>query len=457
MDQLQSTVTEAIRLRDFPTLRLELKRIPPSVLAELIKEMPEDMRIFVFRCLPRELAADAFEYLSLDGQEELLKSLGQRRVSEILNEMAPDDRTSLLDELPGNVTIHLLQLLNPEERAIAIKLLGYRQGSVGRLMTTDYISLHPNWSVTRSLDHIRMNGKDSETLSMVYVVDEKGLLIDDIRIRKLLLSPLERPIFELMDHIFISLKATDDQEKAVEKIRTSDLTALPVTDTEGVLIGIVTIDDLLDVAEREATEDIQKFGGLQALDEPYMTISLFRMVKKRASWLVLLFIGEMFTATAMGYFEGEIAKAVVLALFIPLIISSGGNSGSQAATLVIRAMALKEVTIRDWWHVFNREIFIGFLLGLILGSIGFLRISVWSFFTDIYGEHWAGIAVTLGLALIGIVLWGTLIGSMLPFILRIFKLDPAASSAPLVATFVDVTGLIIYFGVATWVLSGTLL
>jgi len=260
-----------------------------------------------------------------------------------------------------------------------------------------------------------------------------------------------------MDNSFVALGAADDQETAVEAMRRSDLTALPVTDENGVLIGIVTVDDILDVAAEETTEDIQKLGGSEAFDEPYLQIALTRMVRKRAGWLVILFLGEMLTATAMGFYEAEIEKAVVLALFVPLIISSGGNSGSQAATLVVRAMALGEIALRDWRRVMRREVFSGFILGAILGTIGFSRIAAWSAFSNVYGEHWFLIALTVGVALVGIVLWGTLSGSMLPFILRRFGLDPASSSAPFVATLVDVTGLIIYFTTAMFILRGTLL
>jgi magnesium transporter len=260
-----------------------------------------------------------------------------------------------------------------------------------------------------------------------------------------------------MDRRFVALKATEAQEDAVEVFKREDRTALPVTDTQGVLIGIVTVDDALDVAERSATRQMQRVGGSEALDEPYMEIALGRMVKKRAGWLIVLFLGEMLTATAMGFFEREIARAVVLALFVPLIISSGGNSGSQASTLVIRAMAVGELRIKDWWRVVRREAVSGLLLGLILGAIGFLRISLWSMFSTIYGPHWALVAATVGLALVAIVLWGTLVGSMLPLILRKLGFDPATSSAPFVATLVDVTGLVIYFSVGLVVLRGTLL
>lgn len=453
----QERSENAIATRNFTELRDSLVHLPAFEIGSLMCEMPAQNRVLAFRVLPRELAADAFEYLPFDIQQELLRSLGQEEVAEILDEMAPDDRTVLLDELPGTVTHQLLNLLNPDERRIAVQLLGYEEDTIGRLMTPDYVRLRSDWTVQHALEHIRRYGHDSETLNLVYVVDDNGKLIDDIRIRKLLLAPPGASVADLMDDTSISLKATDDQETAVEAMRRSDLTALPVTDSDGVLIGIVTIDDILDVAQEEATEDIQKFGGMEALDEPYLKIAFSRMVRKRAGWLVILFLGEMLTATAMGFFEKEIEKAVVLALFVPLIISSGGNSGSQAATLVIRAMALTEVTLRDWWRVMRREVFTGLALGTILGTIGFLRISLWSAFSNMYGEHWLLVALTVGISLIGIVLWGTLSGSMLPFILRRAGLDPATSSAPFVATLVDVTGLVIYFAVAIVVLQGTLL
>jgi magnesium transporter len=298
---------------------------------------------------------------------------------------------------------------------------------------------------------------DSETMSMVYVIDRKGKLVDDLRLRQILLAPRKMHVSDLMDSRFVSLKASDHRTKAVEAFKATDLNALPVTDTEGILIGIVTVDDILDVAEEEATEDIQKIGGTEALDEPYLKSAIPHMVRKRASWLVILFLSEMLTATAMGTFEAEIAKAVVLSIFVPLVISSGGNSGSQASTLIIRAMALGEVRLRDWWRVMRRELLSGLSLGVILGCIGFIRITVWALFFHAYGPYWLLLALTVGLALIGIVMWGSLAGSMLPFLLRRLGVDPATSSAPFVATLVDVSGLIIYFTVAAAILRGTLL
>jgi len=447
----------AVRARDFSQLRDRVRNRPPADVAALLGDLGVEDQVVVFRVLPRKTAAATFEYLSLDAQETLLKAMAQEDVAGLLNNMAPDDRTMFLEELPAPVTRQLLALLTPEERTVAVALLGYPENSVGRLMTPHYVAVREEWTVQAVLDYIRTHGQDSETLNVIYVVDENGALIDDIRIREFLLtSPVNR-VADLMDRRFVALKATDNQETAIAAFREYDRSALPVTDTAGMLIGIVTIDDVLDVAEARATQEIHRIGGSEALDEPYMRIAFSGMIRKRAGWLTALFLGEMLTATAMGAFEAEIERAVVLALFVPLIISSGGNSGSQASTLVIRALALGEVGLSDWWRVMRREFAAGLSLGAILGSIGFFRISVWSAFSNVYGEHWLLVAITVGLALIGIVLWGTLIGSLLPFVLRRLGFDPATSSAPFVATLVDVTGLVIYFSVAMVVLRGTLL
>jgi len=314
-----------------------------------------------------------------------------------------------------------------------------------------------DWTVQHVLDYVREYGRDRETLNFVYVVDDHGKLTNDVRIREFLLRRLTAKVSEIRDRNFVALNATDSQQDALNVFRKYDRAALPVVDSNGVLVGIVTSDDMLDVAEKEATEDIQKLGGSAALDAPYLNIRFPQMIRKRAPWLVILFVSEMLTATAMGFFQDEIARAVVLALFVPLIISSGGNSGSQATTIVIRAMALGEVMLRDWWKVMRREVFSGLTLGIILGTIGFLRIAVWSTAFHLYGPHWPLIGLTIFISLIGVVMWGTLSGSMLPFALRRAGLDPAAASAPFVATLVDVTGLIIYFMVALLILRGTLL
>lgn len=450
-------VASLIRTGDLTRLRNDLTQWRPPELAEMLAALRPDDQVIAFRILPRRLAAAVFEYMAPTNQRALVKAMGQEDIGDLLNHMSPDDRTLLFSELPANVTKQLLALLTPTERAEAVTLLGYELGTVGRLMTPHYIAVKEDWTVQQVLDYVREHGHDSETLNVIYVVDDAGVLIDDIRIREFLVVPTTKRVSDLMDRRYVTLKATDTQTSAVEVFRREDRTALPVTDTAGVLIGIVTVDDVFDVAEESATREFQLFGGSEALDAPYLAISPIRMVKKRAGWLVFLFLGEMLTATAMGFFEQEIARAVVLALFVPLIISSGGNSGSQASTLVIRALAVGQLKLMDVFTVLRRELFSGFALGCILGAIGFLRIAIWSAFSNLYGPHWLLVATTVALALIGVVLWGSLVGSTLPFVLRRLGFDPAASSAPFVATLVDVTGLVIYFSVGFVVLRGTLL
>jgi magnesium transporter len=455
---LQPEIQNMIDARNFTALRELFADWPPVDIAEVMLDLPENERVILFRILPTALAADVFEYLEVDTQQELLKGMAHEQVGAILNEMSPDDRTALLEELPSAAARQLIQILSPEERRVATALLGYPEDSVGRLMTPDCVAVHEDWSVKEVLDYVREHGQDSETLNVIYVVDERGKLIDDLRIREFLLKPLATKVADIRDQNFVALHVTDTQEEALNVFRKYDRSALPVVDSTGVLVGIVTTDDMLDVAEEEATEDIQKIGGLEALDEPYSTISLPRMVKKRASWLVLLFLGEMLTATAMQGYNSEIEKAAILAMFLPLIISSGGNSGSQATTLVIRALAIGELKLRDWFSVVRREVQSGILLGLILGAIGFIRIALWrELHIFDYGPHHWLVAGTVAIALVGVVLWGSLAGAMLPFLLKLCGLDPAAASAPFVATLVDVTGLLIYFNVALFVLRGTLL
>jgi magnesium transporter len=455
---LEPEIKSLIDARNFTALREVFREWPTADVAEVILDMPEDEQVIIFRVLPHALAADVFEYLDFDAQEKLLHAMAHEQVGAILNEMSPDDRTALLEEMPSAAARQLIRLLTPEERQVATALLGYPEGSVGRLMTPDFIAVHEDWTVQQVLDFVREHGQDSETLNVIYVVDDRGKLIDDLRIREILVRPLTAKVSEIRNDTFAALKVNDSQEAALNVFRKYDRVALPVIDSNGVLVGIVTSDDMLDVAEAEATEDIQKLGGMEALDEPYTTIPFLRMVKKRATWLIILFLGEMLTATAMQGYNSEIERAAILAMFLPLIISSGGNSGSQATTLVIRAMALGELRLRDWFRVVRKELLSGLSLGLILGTIGFFRITLWQYLHIFdYGKyHWL-VALTVGAALVGVVLWGTLSGAMLPFLLRRCGLDPAASSAPFVATLVDVTGLVIYFNVALFILRGTLL
>ena len=363
-------IRELIELGDLATLRESLNRWFPADLAELALALPREERIEVLRLLEPKRAAETFAYLDLDTQQRLLGVYSSDESKFVLNEMAPDDRTALLAELPADLAERFINLLDLEERTVARALLEYREDSVGRLMTPDYLVVRREWTMRHVLDHIRAHGRDRETLNVIYITDQNNKLVDDLRIREILLAPLHAHVSDLMDNQVVSLSVTDGRKKAVEVFAKYDRVALPVVDTQGRMAGIVTLDDVLDVAAQEATRDLQKFGGLEALDDPYMSTPLTAMIRKRASWLVVLFVGEMLTATAMGFFEKQIARAVVLALFVPLIISSGGNSGSQAATLIIRALALGEVSLKDWWRVMRREIFAGLFLGCILARSG---------------------------------------------------------------------------------------
>lgn len=454
---LKPELADLIAKREFNKLREILVEFAPVDVAEILADLSPEDKAVLLRILPHQLAADTFEYISHEDQEALLQALGTEEVAQILNDLAPDDRTALLEEMPAVATQKLLNLLSPAQRKIASELLGYPKNSIGRLMTPDYVAIQQSWRVDDVLAHLRKVGTDRESLNHLYVVDDRGRLVDWVRLKNVVVSDPQTPVVELLEGQPVVLRAIDDQESAVETFRKYDFTMLPVVNSQDVLVGVVTVDDVLDVAEEEATEDIQKLGGMEAVDGPYLKIALFTMIRKRAGWLALLFLGEMLTATAMGYFEDEIARAVVLALFVPLIISSGGNSGSQATSLIIRAMAVGDVNLRDWWRVLLRELVTGFALGAVLAVIAMLRVLLWPSRQQLYGEHYMLIAVAVACSLVGVVLFGSVVGAMLPFLLRRCKFDPAVSSAPLVATLVDVTGLVIYFTIAYQILHGTLL
>ncbi len=451
-------IRELIEKRNFSALQRIFQDWLPVDLAELISDLPEDEQAILFRLQPKGLATETFEYLDFDSQQNLLKALTKKHVSQILNSMSADDRTALLEELPGPVAQELLKLLSFKEFKIAKTLLAYPEESVGRLMSPDFLSVKKDWNINQVLEHIRTYGHESETLNVIYVVDDAGKLNGELFARDLLLSAPDRKVDEIIEEEkIVTLTASQDQKDALDAFKRYDRVALPVVDSNGYLIGVVTIDDMLDVAEEEETEDIQKFGGIEALEEPYMDLPILQLVKKRAVWLVVLFLGEMLTASVMAYYEGELAKAIILATFIPLIISSGGNSGSQAASLIIRSLSIGEISIRDWWAIMRREILSGLALGCILGVIGIVRVIGWAIAFGHFNTQWTYIAFTIGLSLVGIVLIGTLSGSMLPLLLKRLGLDPAVSSAPFVATLVDVTGIVIYFSVASLILGGILL
>ena len=454
---LQQRFKEVIASEDKLLIQDFLNHQNISDVAELIYDN-EDYETQIISHISIHRAASVFKILELPAQKRIIKDLPAFKTAELLNELPPDDRTAFLSELPGSAVRELIKTLTPDERKITLSLLGYPENSVGRLMTPDYVYVYENDSIEDVFNTIRRYAKSSETIDVLYVLNDKGELLDDIRIKDFIMASPEKKVSDLMDGRFILLRAEDDQEIASEVFKMNNRVALPVVSKSNKLLGIVTIDDVLWVAEEEYSEDMQKIGGTQALDEPYLEMPLFKLFKKRVGWLIILFLGEMLTATAMGYFEDEIQKFVVLALFIPLIISSGGNTGSQASTLIIQAMAVGEITVANWWRVIRREVIQGLMLGSVLGLIGFARVIVWSkIFPAIYGAYEARVALTVGFSLLGVVLWGTLSGSMLPIVLKKCGADPAVSSAPFVATLVDVTGLVIYFSFAYLFLKGVLL
>lgn len=451
------SIHDLINEGDNEALTNALNSLSPFELADLMTHRSENDQAILFRAIPQSRAFETFEFLPTSIQRTLLHTLPTGQAALYLKLLAPDDRTQFLQDLPREVIDELVKLLPDEERLETLSLLGYPEGSIGRLMTPDYIAVGMDWTIEKVLDHIQSYGHDSETINVIYVVDQDGKLLDDIKLKDFLFVSRQSKVKDITDRRYVALSVYDNDETAISAFRQHDRVALPVVDRKGLLLGIVTIDDILKLANQEATEDIQKIGGTEVLNEPYLQAPFLELMNKRAKWLVILFIGEMFTATAMGYFADEISRAVVLALFLPLIISSGGNAGSQASTLVVRAMALGEVKLKDWWRILKREIFSGIFLGAVLGLIGFFRVTIWSQFTNIYGAHWLMVAITIALSLVGVVLWGTLSGALLPILLRRMGVDPATSSAPFVATIVDVTGVVIYFMIAMQVLKGTVL
>ncbi|MBX2887223.1 MAG: magnesium transporter [Ferruginibacter sp.] len=454
---LQQQFEEIIATEDQLAIRDFLNNQNISDVATMVYDNPEyETQIISHLSIHR--AASVFKILDTVEQKRIIRNLPAFKTTELLNELPADDRVAFLEELPKRMVRELIKALDPEERKITLELMGYPENSVGRKMNPDYVYVYPNYTAGEVLDTIRRYAHNTETIDVIYIIDEEGKLIDDIRIKSIIMSPPETKVEDLIDGRFISLNVNDDKEVANEIFKMNNRVALPVTDNQGILLGIVTIDDVLWIASEEFTEDLQKMGGTEALNEPYLDIGILKLVKKRGGWLAILFLGEMLTASAMQYFEGEIEAATVLALFIPLIMSSGGNSGSQASTLIVQAMAMGEIAVSDWWRVMRRELISGLLLGVLLGSIGFLRLFLWQTLHIFdYGQYYMLVGSTIFCTLIGIVLWGSLVGSMLPFLLKKLRYDPAVSSAPFVATLVDVTGIIMYFSIAYLFLQGRLL
>lgn len=455
---VQSDLEDLIQHKQWDELRAVLAALPDQDVAEILIDLPESDEGVIFRLLPRDRAARVFSYLPLERQEELIVSLSNEQTREIMNAMTPDDRVLLLDELPGEVTRRLLETLDPRQLKETRQLLNYPPDTAGHFMTPEFVAIRPELTAQQAIEHLRRVPKTTETLSVLYVVDNGGRLLHDIRLGTLVRANPDAAVGDIVERSIVSIPARTDREEVVRAFEKYDRVALPVVDDQGCMLGIITVDDVMDVARLEATEDIQKIGGMEPLDTSYVRTPFVTLLRKRAFWLSILFVGEMLTASVMGYYEHEISRALVLMLFLPLIISSGGNSGSQASTLIVRALALSEVTLRDWWLVARRELGSGIVMGFWLGLIGFLRVVLWQklgFFD--YGEHAMRLGLTIWASLIGVVSFGTLCGSMLPLVLRACKLDPATSSAPFVATLVDVTGVIIYFSVAILLLRGTIL
>jgi len=446
MEEIISLVQELIEKRQWKKLRQEIEKLDPAEIAELIEEFKrEGDDIILFRLLPREIARETFFRLEYDKQQELVEGLADRKqlLSELLNDLAPDDRTALFEELPGPVSQRLIQLLSPEERKISIQLLGYPEDSIGRLMTPDYVAVKPEMTIEQTLEHIRKFGKDSETMNVIYVVDEKWKLIDEIRLREILLAKADQTIQDLMDNRFIALDVLNDQETAISVFHDYDRVALPVINTEGVLLGIVTFDDVMDVEEEEATEDFHKFGSIQDLIFNPAKAKIFLLYKKRVFWLVILVFMNVFSGSAIANFEDTIQNMISLVFFLPLLIDSGGNAGAQSATLIIRSLATGDVTIKDWMRLIGKELLVAFLLGLTMA----IAVSLVASFRA------PEIIFVVGLSMILTVLWGSLLGLSLPFIFTLIKQDPATASSPLITSLADISGVLIYFSIASWYLG----
>jgi len=449
-------VAELVRAGAYSELRAALEGIPPADVADIIVSLEPDERAVCFRFLMRDDAGEVFSYLAPELQEELIAKLGDAALR-VVEGMDPDDRARLLDELPTEVAQRLIASLSPEDRRTTQAILGYPPKSVGRLMNPDYIRLRPDWTIGHALDHIRKYGHDAETINVVYVVDERGVLIDDIRLRTLFLADPGATVESQMNQNFVGLRADQPQEEAVRMMARYDRIALPVVDSRGVLLGIVTSDDVADVAEAEATEDIQRLGGVEALEQPYIQTGALEMFRKRGVWLSALFVGQSITILVLGGFQDQLDKAVVLSLFMPLVMSCGGNSGSQAAALLTRALALGEVAPRDWWKIVRKEIVSAVMLAGALGVMGFICVEVFVRTNVARTPHVFQLAATISVAVALVVVWGTVLGSMLPLLLRRLRFDPATASSPMVATLMDASGTLIYLGVSILVLTGTIL
>jgi len=446
-----------VNTRDWYALKDIMEDIAAVDIAELLEEIDDDMALLAFRLIKKSKAGDVFSYLSTEKSVALIQQFSSRQVRDIMTNVSPDDRAAFLEELPGNLTQLIMNSMDPKDLKEVRMLLGYPEYSVGRIMTPKYVRVKSDWTVERALEHVRVWGNKAETINVIYVVDEYEHLIDDLLLSQLIMAKPEEEISSLIDRNFIALQAFEDQENALKALSKYDRVALPVVNSDGVLVGIITADDMFDIAEEETTEDMQLMAGMTALDDDYSQTGIGEMVKKRLGWLLVLLIGQLLTATALNQYEHFLSSAVFLAAFIPMIISSGGNSGSQAATLIIRALSTEDISIKDWLRVMRREFISGLLLGSLVGLSGSLIVFVWGWFNSQAID--ATLLLTcaaVGGSLMGVVLFGNMTGSMLPFILSKLGLDPAVTSAPFVSTLGDVTGILIYFSLASLILGSLL-
>jgi len=444
IDREEINFKQLIEERQWQVLKEELKAVPIPDIADLLMELDKGERVLLFRVLPRTISSEVFSYMIPELRNALLKELTDEETRNLLSNLRPDDRTTLFEELPGQVTQKMLNLLSPQDIKEARLLLGYPEESVGRLMTPDYIAVRPEWTVEQSLQHIRFKGKDSETLNVIYVTDNKWQLLDALDLHRFILNPPEALVSQLMDNTFESVSAFEDREEAVHVLQHYDLFVLPVVDSEGVLLGIVTADDIMDVAEEEATEDFHKTAAVNPLKNTYREASIWELFNKRIGWLIILVLVSLLSAGIIGYFESTLQSVIILSVFIPMLIGSGGNAGAQSATLMVRALATGDVEENQWFKTISKELLVGLSLGVTMGFIGFIV-------GYMKGGH--EIAMIIGFTMMAIIIVANLIGVALPFILTRLGLDPAVASNPLIASIVDATGLFIYFAVAVNVLQ----
>ncbi len=449
---------EALSSGNTDAVRVLLEELHPADVAEILNDLEDDEAVAAYKCLDGEVAPEALLLLEEDKREKILDGLSSKQIAEqLIDNLNSDDAADVLSELSDEQQDEVLSHVEDVDQASDIvDLLNYDPDTAGGIMATELVKVHLNKNVWECVREIRNQAEEVENIYTIYVVDDDEKLVGLLSLKNLLTKNLRTPILEVYTPDFISVKTNAPAEEVSMLMDRYDLVVIPVIDSLGRLVGRVTFDDMVDVIREENTEDVQKMGGVEALTEPYMATPFWQMIRKRVGWLVVLFIGEMLTATAMSFFEDQITRAVILAIFVPLIISSGGNSGSQATSLIIRSLALGEITIKDWWKIAQREFQSGMVLGIILGIIGFARVAIWSHFVTDYGPHWLMIATTLGITLTFVVMWGSLCGSLLPLLLKRLGFDPAVSSAPFVATLVDVTGLIIYFSISIVLLKDLL-